>query len=84
VNLAERIVAIAKALDRGNLDWAIGGAIALAYATAEPRATRDVDIDEMFVCGTLDRGVAAHRLASIIGSADSRVGRLAVGERPND
>lgn len=178
MTLVECIVALAQALDRAKVDWAIGGAIALAYATDEPRATRDVDvnvfvessevdrvfaslpdgvrhtaadrravlkddqvrlwwddtpvdlffsssefhrevsarcrvvpfanaairilspedlavfkamfdrpkdwvdIDEMFASGTLDRGLAAGRLASIIGSADLRVGRLAAGSSP--
>ena len=43
--LVERIVAIAEALDAARIDWALGGALALAYATEEPRATRDIDVN---------------------------------------
>lgn len=43
--LVERIVAIATALDESSIPWAIGGAIALAYATEEPRGTRDVGVN---------------------------------------
>jgi hypothetical protein len=48
--LVERIVAIAEALDLAGIDWAFGGALALAYATEEPRGTRDVDVN-VFVTG---------------------------------
>ncbi len=43
--LVERIVAIAEALDLARIDWAFGGALALAYATEEPRGTRGVDVN---------------------------------------
>ena len=43
--LVERIVAIADALDAAKVPWALGGAIALAYATEEPRGTRDIDVN---------------------------------------
>lgn len=49
--LVERIVAIADALDAARIDWALGGALALAYATEEPRATRDIDLN-VFVPAT--------------------------------
>ena len=44
-SLVDKIVSIASSLDAHGVRWAIGGAIALAYATEEPRATRDVDVN---------------------------------------
>ena len=75
MNLVERILAVADALDDGNVPWAFGGAFALAFATAEPRGTRDIDVN-VFV----DRSVASRRLARILRAEDSRVGRLATGK----
>jgi hypothetical protein len=49
--LVDRIVAIGASLDRAGIDWALGGALALAYATEEPRATRDIDLN-VFVSAT--------------------------------
>ena len=43
--LVDRIVAIGDALDRLGVPWAFGGALALAFATEEPRATRDIDVN---------------------------------------
>jgi hypothetical protein len=43
--LVERIVRLAEALDASHLPWALGGALALAYATEEPRGTRDIDVN---------------------------------------
>ncbi len=43
--LVERIVAVGAALDRARIPWAFGGALALAFATAEPRGTRDIDVN---------------------------------------
>jgi hypothetical protein len=44
-SLADKIVSIAETLETANIKWAIGGAIALAYATEEPRGTRDIDVN---------------------------------------
>jgi len=49
--LVERVVAIADALDAARIEWALGGALALAYATEEPRATRDIGLN-VFVPAT--------------------------------
>ena len=49
--LVERIVDVCEHLDRAGLPWALGGALALAYATEEPRATRDIDVN-VFVPAT--------------------------------
>jgi hypothetical protein len=45
LSLVDRIVAVCDHLDRAELPWALGGALALAYATEEPRATRDIDVN---------------------------------------
>jgi hypothetical protein len=44
-SLVDKIVSIAETLDTHDVKWAIGGDIALAYVTEEPRATRDVDVN---------------------------------------
>ncbi len=45
LSLVERIRAVCDHLDEADLSWALGGALALAYATEEPRATRDIDVN---------------------------------------
>ena len=45
MTLAERLVALHRALTRRRLPHAFGGAIALAYWTLEPRGTRDIDVN---------------------------------------
>jgi hypothetical protein len=45
ITLPQRVVAVADALDLAGLPWALGGALALAYATEDPRATRDIDVN---------------------------------------
>ncbi|MBI2705518.1 MAG: hypothetical protein HYX32_09545 [Actinobacteria bacterium] len=43
--LADRVLAIDAALDDAGVPHAFGGALALAYHTAEPRGTRDIDVN---------------------------------------
>jgi hypothetical protein len=43
--LAERVVAIETALHDAQVPHAFGGALALAYHIAEPRGTRDIDVN---------------------------------------
>ncbi len=43
--LVAKIGAIADALDAAGIAHAFGGALALAYATEEPRGTRDIDVN---------------------------------------
>lgn len=43
--LADKLVAVHRSLDRAAVPHAFGGALALAYCTAEPRATMDLDAD---------------------------------------
>ncbi|MCU1387131.1 MAG: hypothetical protein JWL72_469 [Ilumatobacteraceae bacterium] len=45
ITLVDRIVAVCASLDQAEIPWALGGALALAYATNEPRGTRDIDVN---------------------------------------
>jgi hypothetical protein len=45
VDLAERLIAIHRALDEAAIPHAFGGAIALAYWTSDPRGTSDIDVN---------------------------------------
>ena len=45
ISLVDRVLAVCSALDGRSVPWALGGALALAYATEEPRGTRDIDIN---------------------------------------
>lgn len=45
MNLTERIVAIHESLKIGRVPHAFGGALALAWCTARPRATIDIDVN---------------------------------------
>lgn len=44
-SLPQKIAALHAALDHANIPHAFGGALALAYCTAEARGTRDIDIN---------------------------------------
>lgn len=44
-SLVQKVISIAESLDDAGIPWAIGGALALAYATEEPRGTRDIDLN---------------------------------------
>jgi hypothetical protein len=43
--LGQRLIAVHDALAQARLPHAIGGAIALAYCTLQPRGTRDLDVN---------------------------------------
>lgn len=47
--LTERLLAVNRALHEAGIAHAFGGAIALAYCTAEPRGTRDLDVNVFVV-----------------------------------
>ncbi len=49
--LVEKILRITQALESAQIPSALGGALALAYATEEPRGTRDIDVN-VFVPAT--------------------------------
>lgn len=56
--LVDRIVAVCESLEHAGIPWALGGALALAYATNEPRGTRDIDVN-VFVRSVDARAVFA-------------------------
>ena len=45
MRLPERVVSLHRALTRAGVPHAFGGAIALAYATLDPRGTSDIDLN---------------------------------------
>jgi len=59
VTLTERIVALHAALDGAGIPHAFGGALALAFCTAEPRGTRDIDVNAFLSPDDVDRLLAA-------------------------
>lgn len=59
MTLAERLLALHRALEAAGLPHAFGGAIALAYWTAEPRGTRDLDVNVFVPAADADRVLAA-------------------------
>lgn len=62
MTLAERVVALHRALSRRRIPHAFGGALALAFATLDPRGTSDIDVN-LFVPAT----DAARALAALPG-----------------
>jgi len=52
--LAQKIVALHRSFNAAGLAHAFGGALALAYCTADPRATRDIDVNVFVTPGELD------------------------------
>lgn len=68
-SLVDRVLSIAAALDDSGIDWALGGALALAYATEEPRGTRDIDVN-VFVPSAAVSEVFAELPPGIAHSAD--------------
>jgi hypothetical protein len=59
VALAQKLLAIHRALDGGGIPHAFGGALALAYLTEEPRATKDIDVNVFVPVDAVDRVFAA-------------------------
>lgn len=59
MSLPERIVAIHRGLSKAGLPHAFGGAIALAYATLDPRGTSDVDVNIFTPADQPERALAA-------------------------
>lgn len=57
--LAERLLTVDGALDTAGIPHAFGGAIALAYCTEEPRATRDLDVNVFVGVDRADAVLAA-------------------------
>ncbi len=44
-DVGDKLIAVHRALDDASIDHAFGGAVALAYAVPDPRATNDLDIN---------------------------------------
>lgn len=59
LGLVGKVLAVAASLDSSGLPWAFGGALALAYATREPRGTRDLDVNVFVPSSQLDDVVSA-------------------------
>jgi len=57
--LSKRVVVLHRALDGAGLPHAFGGALALAFCTLEPRATKDIDVNVFVGPGRLDEVVRA-------------------------
>jgi hypothetical protein len=68
--LVDRIVAICESLDRAGVPWALGGALALAYATNEPRGTRDIDVNVFVGAAEASRVFAALPVGVLSDEAD--------------
>jgi hypothetical protein len=73
-NLGELLLSVHDSLDRAHIPHAVGGAIALAYCTLDPRGTRDLDFN-VFVGPERAREVFAALPAGIEVSGD-RLQRL--------
>lgn len=57
--LVAKIQGLAAAFAASDLPFAFGGALALAYATEEPRATRDIDVNVFVEVVDVDRAFDA-------------------------
>jgi len=89
-SLVDQVVGVADSLDAHRIPWAIGGALALAYATREPRGTRDIDVNVFVsadhaaaVFDALPAGVA-HSLADEVRAHQDDQVRLWWDETPVD
>jgi hypothetical protein len=88
--LGDRLLAVHDALDQAGIPHAIGGAIALAYCTLEPRGTRDLDVNVFVgpdrvkdVFAALPKGVAISGLTLEQAERDGQV-RLWWEQTPMD
>lgn len=70
--LVDQVLAIGAALDDGGIDWALGGALALAYATEEPRGTRDIDVNVFVPSASVGHVFAALPIEIAHSSADEQ------------
>lgn len=68
--LAVKIVTLHRAFDTADIPHAFGGALALAYCTAEPRSTRDIDVNVFCEPGDWTRIEAALPDAIAVSEAD--------------
>ncbi|MBJ7521012.1 MAG: hypothetical protein JHC84_15040 [Solirubrobacteraceae bacterium] len=75
MTLPEKLVAIHRALCAAALPHAFGGAIALAYATLDPRGTSDIDVNVFADAGDAPRVLAG--LPAEIAAPDGATDALA-------
>ncbi len=68
--LIDRIVAVCESLEEAGISWALGGALALAYATREPRGTRYIDVNVFVEADDAARVFAALPSGVVFGDAD--------------
>jgi hypothetical protein len=73
LSLTEKIVRLHKALDESELPHAFGGALALAYCTADPRATHDIDVNVFVRPDHVDEVLAALPRGVVAGEDDRRL-----------
>lgn len=59
MRLPEQIVELHAALGRAGVPHAFGGAVALAYATLDPRGTSDIDVNVFVAAGRAGPALAA-------------------------
>jgi hypothetical protein len=59
MTLPERLLALHRALARHRIAHAFGGAIALAYATLDPRGTSDIDVNVFLPASECERALRA-------------------------
>jgi hypothetical protein len=71
ITLVGRIIAVCESLEQAGIPWALGGALALAYATNEPRGTRDIDVN-VFV-GAVDAPAVFAALPAGVAFTDADV-----------
>ena len=70
LSLTDTILEVNRRLVGAKLDYAIGGALALMHYTAEPRATRDIDINVFVDIDRIDEVLLALNGLIQIGPAD--------------
>ena len=71
ISLVDRILTIHQLLDKADVGHAFGGALALAYCTGDPRATRDIDINRFLPAEQVS--VVQKALHSVIEFTDSQL-----------
>lgn len=69
-SFAEKIEGVVRALEAGGVEYALGGALALAYCTPETRATGDIDVNVFVAPTEADTVFAAMPDGVAIGSDD--------------
>ncbi|NOX31603.1 MAG: hypothetical protein GXP35_16385 [Actinobacteria bacterium] len=74
LSLTDQIVGLHEHFSRANISHAFGGALALAFCTAEPRGTKDIDVNVFVDVGGVDDVIAA--LPAAVSATDAAVGQL--------